>query len=349
MRSLAFGLTLLSFTTVSAQAEPPGPPAPPERIDLVLPAIELRPGVTADIHLAIYDRASIPCRAGTVLAIHGAASTARSMEPFALAALDHDEGRPVCRVITMDLPGHGDGPAPVGARLGELGLSDYAAAVVGTLERLANRGVRPTTLVAHSMGGMVLQVAQQSLVDAGASLFDTFGVRHAILLAPAIPAEVPWFIRDVVGLAAFASFYADDPVAGEVLAMPAEVWPAVVFSTLQGVLASNAPSAEQIAASGWAALESWTAVSQLFDAAHTPPIDAGIFGKHSGTRLDIVAFSQDTIIGPADLARLFTWLTGKAATGYGFLVIDHPDATHGVPQADPHGLLEAMSGNVPLP
>ena len=45
-----------------------------------------------------------------------------------LAALDTSSiGRPVCQVVTMDLPGHGERAPPTGTTYGELTLEDYAA------------------------------------------------------------------------------------------------------------------------------------------------------------------------------------------------------------------------------
>src|SRR5690606_1839093 len=140
------GLTLLSLTAASSAHADTGE-------DLFLDGVHLRPGVTADIHLSVYQNTHVPCRSGTVLAIHGANSTAKSLEPFALELTQAPvDGRPVCRVITMDLPGHGLSSPPDGALFGELTLDDYATAVVDVLERLPDEGLRPHTIAGHSMG-----------------------------------------------------------------------------------------------------------------------------------------------------------------------------------------------------
>lgn len=76
--------------------------------DLTLEGIAIRPDVSADIHVRVYENTSAPCSSGTVFAIHGANSTAATMGPLAEAIADRPiRGRPVCRVVAMDLPGHG--------------------------------------------------------------------------------------------------------------------------------------------------------------------------------------------------------------------------------------------------
>ncbi len=339
---LTCGLTLLALTAHAHEAE-----------DLYLHDLPVRPDVSADIHLRVYQNADLPCASGTLLAVHGATATARTLEPLALAALAAPGGgRPVCRVVTMDLPGHGDSPPPVGVTYGELTLEDYAAAVIGTLDRLPEEGIRPTTVVGHSMGGIVLQLTQQALVDQGTSLRDAFNVDHAVLLAPAIPASAPWTFRDSgAGAGLVQAFAVTDPVLGDIFAVPAELAPAVFFGDLQGGIASTAIPLEVMIAEAWLSPESMGAMSTMIGLAPyaASDVDAGIFADDRGTRLDLVAFEQDSTIFATDLVHLFPYLTGKSIEEPGFLLVPGPDAVHGMPQADPYGLLAAFEGHVALP
>jgi pimeloyl-ACP methyl ester carboxylesterase len=335
----------LALTTAPALAQ--------EAEDLLLDDIEVRHGVTADIHLTVYENADVPCRSGAILAVHGATATGNTLQPLALAALDTPfDGRPVCQVVTMDLPGHGGSPPPTGALFGDLTLEDYAAAVIGTLDRLDDEDLRPVTVVGHSMGGLVLQLTQQALLDQGSSLWNRFHVGHAILLAPAIPASSPWVFRDSgAGAGLVLTFAVNDPVLGDIFAVPPELAPAVFFGTLSGGIASTAIPVEQMLADGWIGSESMGAMSGMIG---LPPyaasdVDAGLFADPLGTRLDLVAFEQDSTIFATDLELLFPHLTGKSIAEPGFLLVAGPDAVHGLPQADPYGLLDAFDGHVALP
>jgi pimeloyl-ACP methyl ester carboxylesterase len=340
-----FGITAIALTTASfAHAS--------EGEDLFIDDVELRPGVMADVHLSVYQNTHVPCRSGTVFAIHGANSTALSLEPFALELTQTPvDGRPVCRVVTMDLPGHGQSPPPSGALFGELTLDDYATAVVDVLGRLPAQGIRPRTIVGHSMGGMVIQLAQQALVDDGSSLWDAFHIGHAVLLSPAIPAAVPWTFRDdPEGPALISMFLQQDPVLGPIIDFPPEVFVSVVFTTLEGILASNAMTPEEVAATGWMNPESLAASGPLlglpsYDA---PEVDSGIFADELGTQLDLVAFEQDTVILATDLGPLFSYLSGKPV-GPGFATVTGEIATHGLPQSDPAFMVDSLKGTVDFP
>lgn len=54
-----------------------------------------------------------------------------------------------CRVVAVDLPGHGESPAQ-----GETTLADYAARLAGVL-RIADAPEAPSVIAGHSMGAMI--------------------------------------------------------------------------------------------------------------------------------------------------------------------------------------------------
>ena len=344
-KTLVPTLTLLALTASTAAHAGPGTP-------LFLDDVPLRPGVTADIHVEIYENRKVPCKANTVLAIHGANSTALSLESFALELTQRPVGgRPVCRVVAVDLPGHGQSPPPDGAFFGELTLDDYASAVIGVLERLPAEGIRPHTIVGHSMGGMVIQLTQQALLDEGSSLKEAFEIGHAVLLSPAIPDSVHWTFRDESdGPLIISMFVQDDPALGPIVTFPPEMFVPLVFSKLDGTLASNAMTAEEIAMTGWMNPESLAASGALigFGDVAAPDVDAEIFADAHGTKLDLVAFEEDSIIFATDLGPLFTHLTGKPI-GPGFVVVEGEITTHGLPQVDPAYMLDALQGLVSFP
>jgi pimeloyl-ACP methyl ester carboxylesterase len=338
-------VTLLSLTATGSARADTGE-------DLFLDAVQVRPGVTADIHLRVYQNTHAPCRSGTVLAIHGANSTGKSLEDFALELTEAPiDGRPVCRAVTLELPGHGQSSAPDGLLFGELTPDDYATTVLGVLDRLPDEGIRPHTLVGHSMGGLVIQLAQQALVDEGSSLWEAFHIRHAVLLSPAIPGAVPWTFRgDPGGPALISMFVQDDPVLGPIIDFPPEVFVSIVFTTLDGTLASNAMTPEEVASSGWMNPESLGAIGSMFGlpSHDLPDVEPGIFADELGTKLDLVAFEQDTVILASDLGPLFSYLTGKPV-GPGFVEVAGEIATHGLPQVDPGFMLDALEGDVAFP
>jgi hypothetical protein len=145
-------------------------------------------------------------------------------------------------------------------------------------------------------------------------------------------------------------FLKDDPLLGTIVDIPPEAFVSVVFTTLEGNLASNAMTPEEIASSGWVSPESWTALGSLLAVPpySAPDVSFGIFADVYGTQLDLIAFEQDTVIFASNLGPLFSYLTAKPI-GSGFVVIEDEIATHGLPQADPALLIEALEGLVAFP
>lgn len=333
-------LALLGFAqTAAANAD----------FDVTLRGVKLRPGVTVDIHARVFVNEASPCRGRDVLAVHGTAHTAATWEPFAEAIfVDNPTGRNACRIVALDLPGHGASGLPTGGLwLGEVTLADYVTVLRRSLKRLAPLGIRPKTLLGHSQGGLVIQLAQQALHAAGTNLRREFNIKHVVLFAPVGPRQIPDSGAPGETLAAFL---ASDPVRGSYLQIPDAVWPALFFSNLSGTIASGAPTAAEVAARGY------NAVAPLFAAAETagaapftrPSVDAGIFRRASGTTLNIATYEQDQLIFPSENWLLYEYLTGDA-TGAGIAEVAGLDAVHDLHVSDPVNLLGAVAGTVELP
>ena len=331
---LACVAILLVAPVVSVQAATP----PYHVADVVLPDVALRAGVTADLHLTVYATARRPC-AGTVFAQHGAWHTAAVWEPLAAALFARTlPGPGPCRVIALDLPGHGRGSLPVGALFGELTLNDYVTAVIATLERLKDLGVRPQTLVGHSLGGMLAQLVQQRLVAADTSLRRAYGVKHAVLRGSANPEPIP--SQGVDYAAVFAPFTIYTPELGGQVFFPAPLWRLSMFGNLAGGFGPGAPSAEEIVARGYIEPMSEALVEDFVD---RPYVDEGLFSKRLGTTLTVVSFEQDRLVRPVGNEALYLHLTGDGS-GRRFVVVPGLYAVHDLFISDPAALLTGMGG-----
>jgi pimeloyl-ACP methyl ester carboxylesterase len=321
--------------------------------DVFLDDVELRPGVTADIHLRVLSAPRPGCRRKAIVAVHGAVATASTLVGLGQAILtssDDDEGgERACRFISVDLPGHDESPPPVGTLFGDLSVEDYAAAVLGVLDRLQERGIHTTTLMGHSMGGLVVHLAQQRLIDSGSSLREAYDVKHVVLFAAAAwPDDVSCAVCQNPALAATLGMYMGfDPVLGLRVQLPPAVFIALAFSRPDGTIATNAPTPAEVGALGYDSPESATALAGVLGAPTTPraDFDPGIFCRHFGTKLDLVSFQNDVIVRPAENEALFHYDTGERPE-LGFTTVGGPNAVHGLPVSDPAGMLAALKGRV---
>ena len=346
MRKLLCGLTgiLLGLVAPAAVAGQ----APDTDYHVLIEDIALRPGVTVDVHVRVYVDESRPCLGRTVFAVHGFAHTAATWGPLAealFAGASGDAGV-VCRVAAVDLPARGGSSPPTGILFGDLLLADYVTALEGTLDGLEAAGVHPGTIVAHSQGGLLVQMLQQRLLDDGTSLLLRYGVHHALLLASAPPAGIPWnFVDSGTAGAILGQLIVFDPVLGLVARVPDALFPILFFTDTNGDLVSGAPTPAEVAAGGWNGPEPLLAALNLVGA---PPlareaIDPGIFGLGSGTRLSMVSYQEDVLIRPSENAVLFEHLTGRAPDR-DFVEVTGLEAVHDVQLSAPQLILDALGG-----
>lgn len=178
---------------------------PSEDFSIILFDVLLRPGVTADIHLRVFvnEQARSKSLKKTILAVHGTSGNCADFAPFAEAIFnDNPLGPDVKRVVAIDMPGHGLSGLPTGGLLfGELSLDDYVTAIIAALDRLPDFNIRPKSLIGWSMGGLLVQMTQQRLVDDGTNLRRAFGIKQAVIVTPTPPAGISWplavFSQDV--------------------------------------------------------------------------------------------------------------------------------------------------------
>ena len=121
-------------------------------------------------HGTIFRKASPKTHDETLLCVHGASVGAWSFNGF--SAVANTRG---CDVVLMNLRGHGKSQEH--DRTASWTLDDYADDVIAVLETIRE----PVTIVAHSMGGAVVQKALSRLPG---------HVRHVVLLCSPPPGGI---------------------------------------------------------------------------------------------------------------------------------------------------------------
>ncbi|ETW93981.1 MAG: hypothetical protein ETSY1_36865 [Candidatus Entotheonella factor] len=343
---------LFLATTIAALFFIPGALAlamPNTDHNMMIEDVELRPGVEVDIHVRVFVNEDAPCQSRTFFAVHGFAHTANTWRPLAEALFDNNPTGPVvCRVAAINLPGRGNSTLPTNLSYSELLLDDHVTAILATLDGLRLQGVRPRTLVGHSQGGLLLQMAQQRLIDAGTSLRRQFRIRDAILLTSAPPAGIAWdFLESGAAGTIISQFLTNDPALGQVVDIPDAAFPGIFFTDLANNLASGAPTPAQVASRGYNAPEPLSATLQLVGSApfDRPSVDARIFAPRRGTRLFMATYEQDVLFSPNENAQLYRHLTGDNNERR-LQVVNGPETVHDMHLSDPDGLLAAVAGTI---
>ena len=359
---VAIALASIALAACSEQPAPLGPSStarlqssaaalPSTDYTIILSDVVLRPGITVDLNVTVYVDESAPgssCTPNkTALAVSGFAHTAASWSGFADALFD-DNPQGVCRLAAIDLPGHGGSGLPQGGLpFGFLTLDDYATAVLAAIERLNATGLEVSSVIAHSQGGMVVQLAQQRLIDQETNLRDALGIKEVVLLAPTLPNGLPWAFADngTAGGLLSGFLVANDPTLGPHFRIPDAVWPFLFFTNLSGQLVSGVPSN----VSALNAPEPLLSALQLVGAppfGQRPTIDAGIFSPNNGTQLTIIAFEQDVLVRPDEAAALYAYLTGRT-NGQRFGVVLGAEAVHDLYISNPTALLDGTRLVIP--
>ena len=168
---------------------------------LLFEDIDLGGGSTADIHVASFDSSSDFCQSlpqfllnkYTIFAVHGINSDAFVWGPLSDALFNNNPaGGGVCKVLAIEMPGHGGSGLPSNMLFGQLTHTNYANAIINTLIELAEDGIEPVAMMAHSNGGLNLQVAQEILNGQGSSFSEEFGIEKITMFAIIPSAPVQW-------------------------------------------------------------------------------------------------------------------------------------------------------------
>lgn len=292
--------------------------------------VTIRPGVRATLSLPVFSErrrhgghhGHHHGRGITVLAVPGLSHSAKSFEQLAQEIFDSPrfDGK-VKRVIGLEFPGKGDSGLPRPAQsltFGDLTLNDYSAILLNALDSLGNCNNGPSLVIGHSMGGLIIQLAQEKLLQHGSNLRQRFGVRGAMLIAPSLPGNIPWAIADSGTYAQLTTlFAAQTPELGNILAIPLPVWISLFFSDRLGVIYPFDPT---ILAT-YATNEAMAAALQLGGVGMPRlTVRERAFSPQKGTKLSVVSFEQDGIyLYPSEHTNLYRHLYGGDGNGL-FLV-----------------------------
>ncbi len=311
--------------------------------------VQLRPGVASRVHVQVREnsRSRGHCVGPTLAFVHGLAHSAASFEPLVAEIFASGRRGLACKALLIDLPGHGQSPSPSGLTFGELLVDDYVTAVIGALDGLRSRGLRPNALIGHSMGGLVVEGVQARLIASGSSLARRYGILFAALMSPSPAAEHPWqFAESGAAAATVSAFVVPDAARGLVVRVDPATWSFFFFTNFSDQFNPATPTPELIAAAGWNADEAAFAGSQLVGAPPFPRFSVGAapFALRRGTLLALINPSQDKFSLRAEAEAAYVQLTGDTRKRW-FVPVDDEFAVHDMHVAEPRKYLRlAFSG-----
>ena len=319
--------------------------------DIILPSVPLSaPGVTSDIHLKVFVNEDISY-GKTVFAIPGWTHTAETWAQFAEEVFkvrdDYGCFYNTKYIVAIDLPGHGKSNISPDSALPMLSFNDYATATIAAIGRLkTDIGMNIKTIIGHSQGGLILQLVQQKLKPEGG--LRKLGIRKAILLAPVVPQEIKWNFLDQFDPMAFAgNFLVQDK--GYFL-LPEQVWIPFFFTNAQtGMIAEKAPIAEDVVLKGYNTLEPLYSSLELVgynmqlqpDNNMRPSINPGIFSLFSLVDMQMICYTQDTLVTTSECIELFKYLKKPYSTG-SLTIINENDAVHDIHISNPSVVVEKI-------
>lgn len=346
--------------------------------NILIEDIEFQPGVTININVNVYvnENAEIWANHGKIFAIEGMAHTANCWKPFAEELFANGpQGAHLNEFYAIDMPGRGGSGFPQGwnpisndvFKLADMYFEDYLAVIQGTLNYLVNvHGVKPNTIMGHSLGGLEVILFQDMLVQQGTNLREEFGIKNAILLAPAIPAPLPWAFLGT-GAAQLIPMAIDDPDHGWILNIPYYTWPWLFFTNTccyfppgnpygyPPSMVPGAPDAATVLANGYNSIEAGPLLfhmgglplSILDPDTHHPTrprisASAGIFKPQHGVQLTIFADEFDKMMSPEEEWALYQYLTDDKH-GKGYLLVEGEETCHDTHISDPHALVVLLN------
>jgi pimeloyl-ACP methyl ester carboxylesterase len=265
------------------------------------------PGVgLVDIQINRYENPSKNAGNKTLVAVHGLAHSGATFELLANEIFKKTGSDKIARVLALNFPGRNGSGLPSNLQFGNLTIEDYTAVLLGVLDQLAKQ-VNIESIVGHSMGGLIVQTAQNSLRTAGTSLRKKYGIQNVYLLAPSIPNPLPWLFADSgVGAEIAATLVSFDPTLGSHLRLlsndPAEqnrllgIWLTVFFTDRSGQFVAGTPFTTALE-SNYLSNEALLMILQLLgsNGFARPSVNPGIFNRTVQKCFRIVVFSEDLL------------------------------------------------------
>jgi pimeloyl-ACP methyl ester carboxylesterase len=291
------------------------------------------------------------------VAVHGLAHSGATFELLANEIFKKIGSDKIARVLALNFPGRNGSGLPSNLQFGNLTIEDYTAVLLGVLDQLAKQ-VNIESIVGHSMGGLIVQTAQNSLRTAGTSLRKKYGIQNVYLLAPSIPNPLPWLFADSgVGAEIAATLVSFDPTLGSHLRLlsndPAEqnrllgIWLTVFFTDRSGQFVAGTPFTTALE-SNYLSNEALLMILQLLgsNGFARPSVNPGIFNRTVQKCFRIIVFSEDLAVPGENLLDeyqdLNSYLTGNARSA-NVVLIDAPDAVHDMYIANPTEVAKAIT------
>lgn len=301
--------------------------------------VDLRPGIESSVHVRVREnpRYRGHCVGPTLAFVHGLAHSAATWDPLVDEIFAGGARGLACKALLIDLPGHGASPSPSGLMFGELLIDDYVTAVIGALDGLRPHGLRPSAIIGHSMGGLIVEGVQARLLGSGSSLARRYGIHFAALMSPSPAAEHPWqFAEGGAAAATVAAFVVPDPARGLVVRVDPATWSFFFFTNFSDQFNPATPAPSAIEAKGWIADEAAFAGSELVGAPPFPRFSVGEapFSPRYGTIAVLINPSQDKFSARGEARAAYVQLTGDTRAR-GFIPVDDVFAVHDMHVAEP--------------
>jgi pimeloyl-ACP methyl ester carboxylesterase len=319
--------------------------------------VSLPGGGIVDIQINNYENPSKNDGNKTLFAVHGLAHTGATFELLANELFKKTGSDKIDRVLALNFPGRNGSGLPSKLLFGELTVEDYTAVLLGVLDQLAKQ-VNIESIVGHSMGGLIVQTAQNSLVSAGTSLQKEYGIKNVYLLAPSIPNPLPWFfvdsgqasgilamlIRVDPSLGAYLQLLSSD---GEEQADLLGFWLTFFFTNSSREFVAGTPFTTALE-SNYVSNEALFMTLQLSGSSGfvRPSVNPGIFNERVQKCFRIVTFSEDLAVPGENLLQeyqdLDNFLTGNAKSA-NVVLIDALDAVHDMLIANPTAVAKVIT------
>jgi pimeloyl-ACP methyl ester carboxylesterase len=327
--------------------------------------VSLPGGGMVDIQINNYENPGKKDGTKTLLAVHGLAHTGATFELLANEVFKKTGSDKMDRVLALNFPGRNGSRLPSNLQFGNLTVEDYTAVLLGVLDQLAKQ-ITIESIVGHSMGGLIVQTAQNNLRSAGTSLQKEYGIENVYLLAPSIPNPLPWLFVDSgeadprLGSSVsdiLAMLIMVDPSLGSHLRLlssdPAEqaellgIWLTFFFANSSGEFGAGTPFTTALELN-YVSNEALIMTLQLSgsNGFMRPLVNRGIFNESVQKCFRIVTFSEDLAVPGENLLQeyqdLDNFLTGNARSA-NVVLIDARDAVHDMYIANPTKVAKAIT------